>query len=520
MFTGLAQYFTYPKISFGELTESTREDFTLEPNTNETVSICWSDVQLLYLSNISDLVLNNSVSVEVSSSGPVTLYKQDYNTIVKLAENITFYNYILLDTGAETKLIIVSEVSENIDVNVSLNCSLRVRTVDLTLQRKGFRIFVITLLITQILSLIINKCSLVPSLILTIAYKFSGEPLEFKVFEKLYKLMNSIPEFLIIIFRFSLYYQLEKGVEEIFYPHLRSTEIHVVEMSLLHPTLDAVSRVNLSGLVASYFYYIVSSCVITIGYFSIFYKILKKRDEILKMHEVVLYEAYRDVLNRSKKTWALYSLGFLSCYSLIALLSLTPLVFYVIYAACILLLLSLPLIIYRFLRYSWRTLQRRGLGEFFSDYVEINSKMAGLFVISFIAMFVIITVSTALFFTLLDNIVHWELLPRPFLEMKEETREDALRLVLSFGGLQVYGCAFAVTVYWVAKIVAYKFEPRYRIRVLKDIAFSLVVTGISEYLLWSYYYFTLHQSYTPFNPPISLLIGLASSIVEEMFREL
>jgi hypothetical protein len=164
------------------------------------------------------------------------------------------------------------------------------------------------------------------------------------------------------------------------------------------------------------------------------------------------------------------------------------------------------------LRYSWRTLQRRGLGEFFSDYVEISSKMAGLFVISFIAIFVI-------------NIVHWELLPRLILEkviitMKEEIRELVLRLVLSLGGLQVYGCAFAVTVYWVAKIVAYKFEPRYRIRVLKDIAFSLVVTGISEYLLWSYYYFTLHQSYTPFNPPISLLIGLASSIVEEMFREL
>jgi hypothetical protein len=276
MFVGLALYFAYPKISHGELTESTREEFTLEPNTNETVSICWSHVQLLYLSNISDLVLNSSVSVEVSSSGPVTLYKQDYNTVVKLAENITFYDYILLDTGAETELIIVSEFSENIDVNVSLNCSLRVRTVDLTLQRKGFRIFVITLLITQILSLIINKCSLVTSLILTIAYKFSGEPLEFKVLEKLYKLMGSIPEFLLITFTFSLYYQPEKGVEEIFYPHLRSTEIHVVEMSLLHPTLDAVSRVNISGLVASYFYYIVVSCVITIGYFSISYKILKR----------------------------------------------------------------------------------------------------------------------------------------------------------------------------------------------------------------------------------------------------
>jgi hypothetical protein len=380
---------------------------------------------------------------------------------------------------------------------------------------------VITLLITQILSLIINKCSLVTSLILTITYKLSGEPLEFKVLEKLYKLIYSIPEFLLITFTFSLYYQFEKGVEEIFYPHLRSTEIHVVEMSLLHPSIDAASRVILSNLVASYFSYIVGSCVVNIGYFSIFYKILKKRSEILKTHEVVMYAAYRDVLNRSKKTWALYSLGLLSCYSLIALLSLNPLGFYVIYVACILLLLSLPLIIYRFLRYSWRTLQRRGLGEFFSDYVEISSKMAGLFVICFIAIFVIITVSMALYFTLIDNIVHWELLPRLFLEnVKIPIKEETRKLVLRLGGLQVYGCTFAVTVYWVAKIVAYKFEPRYRIRVLKDIAFSLVVTGISEYLLWSYYYFTLHQSYTPFNPPISLLIGLASNIVEEMFREL
>jgi hypothetical protein len=518
MFTGLALYFTYPKISFGELNESTREEFTLEPNTNETVSICWSPVQQIYLSNFSDLVLNSSVFIEVSSSGPVTLYRQDYNATVILAENVSHYNSSLLDTGAETKLIIVSEASENIDVNVSLNCSLRVRTVDLTLQRKGFRIFVITLLISQILSLIINKCSLAASLILTIAYKSSGEPLEFKAFEKLYKLVYSISEFLTIIFTFGLYYQFERGVEEIFYPHLRSSEIHVVEMSLLHPFLDVFSRHTLSWLVASYFFYIVHLYVGIIGFYGIYHKILKKRDEILKI-EVVLYEAYRDVLNRSKKTWALYSLGFLSCYFLLVLLSSTPLAFYAIYAVCILLLLSLPPIIYWSLRYSWRALQRRGLGEFFSDYVEIDSKMAGLFVISFIAMFVIITVSTALFFTLLDNIVHWELLPRPFLEMKEETREDALRLVLSFGGLQVYGCAFAVTVYWVAKIVAYKFEPRYRIRVLKDIAFSLVVTGISEYLLWSYYYFTLHQSYTPFNPPISLLIGLASNIVEEMFRE-
>jgi hypothetical protein len=294
-------------------------------------------------------------------------------------------------------------------------------------------------------------------------------------------------------------------------------------MSLLHPFLDVFSRHTLSWLVASYFFYIVHLYVGIIGFYGIYHKILKKRGEILKI-EVVLYEAYRDVLNRSKKTWALYSLGFLSCYFLLVLLSSTPLAFYAIYAVCILLLLSLPPIIYWSLRYSWRALQRRGLGEFFSDYVEIDSKMAGLFVIWLIVIFIMINASTALYCTLVDNIVHWELLPPLFLEkviipsfarLKEETRE----LVLSLGGLQVYGCAFAVTMYWVSKIVACKFEPRYRVRVLKDIAFSLIVTGISEYLLWSYYYFTLHQSYTPFNPPISLLIGLASNIVEEMFRE-
>jgi hypothetical protein len=522
MFTGLALYFTYPKISHGELLNSIRKEFALKPSTNKTAPICWSLNQLFYFYRADNLILNNSVFIEVNSSGPVTLYRQDYNVIVKLAENITFYNSTLLDTRAETKLIIVSEAGENVSVNVRMNCNLSVRTVDLTLQRKGFRIFTITLLISQILSLIINKCFLVASIVPTIAYKLSKESLLIKV-EKEFKLMGvlrSIMEFqpiiIIIYYYWDEYHEMEAG------KFIGGPETRIVEMSILYPYLDAISRVYFIGFVVSYLIITLFHFITTMGYYSIHYRVLKKRGESFLR---IFAEVNRDALNRSKKTLALYSLGFISSsIGLLTLLESTPLVHYALYTIILLLLLSAYPMIYKLLKDLRRASLERGLNEFFPDFVETSLKMMSFSVILFIALFVMLSAGCALYIVLLDSVVYWEPLPRLALEIleafKQSLKERFTEAILFSGRLQVTWSAFFVTYYWAAKIIVCKLELSYRVRVLKDIAFSLVVTGISEYLLWSYYYFTLHQSYTPFNPPISILIGLTSSIVEEMFREL
>jgi hypothetical protein len=459
----------------------------------------------------------------VNSSGPVVLYRQDYNITVKLAENITFYNSTLLDTEVGTKFIVVNEAGENISANVRLNCNLSVRTVDLTLQRKGFKIFTITLLISQILSLIINKCSLVAGIILTIAYKLIKEPLLIKDLEieskpkgVLRNIMEILPIMIIISYYYWNEYHERKAVK-----FFEDSETRILEINILHPYLDAISRVCFILLVVFYLIFTLLYFIITIGYYSIYYRVLKKRG---KSFLKIFVEVHRDALNRSIKTWVLYSLGFISFgIGLFALLWPTPLGLNAVYMIILLCIISGYPMIYKFLKDLQRVSLERGLNEFFPDFEETSSKMIGFFVISFIALFIVFSAGYALFIELLDSVIYWELLPQLALETLE-TRKQLLKgelteYILVIGRLQVTWSAFLVTYYWAAKIISCKLEPRYRVKVLKDIAFTLIITAISEYLLWSYYYFTLRQSYTPFNPPISLLIGLASNIVEEMFRE-
>jgi hypothetical protein len=89
-----------------------------------------------------------------------------------------------------------------------------------------------------------------------------------------------------------------------------------------------------------------------------------------------------------------------------------------------------------------------------------------------------------------------------------------------FGQLQAPICLILTGPYWITRAMICKFEAKYKSRLLTDIAIFSAVFAISEYLKWTYSFFTLNQPYNTASLPISILIGMTASILKDLLTEI
>jgi hypothetical protein len=158
--------------------------------------------------------------------------------------------------------------------------------------------------------------------------------------------------------------------------------------------------------------------------------------------------------------------------------------------------------------------------EKFADFLEIDMKTSGFFVLMIIAFFVLFTSMKPSFSLLTKNLLLLEFYPsfiydaiHTFLTLTDD-------IFIFLGKLQVPACILVTGPYLITRIMLYKIRPKPILRILRDIAFFFSIFFISEYLTWSYYYFPQNQPYNLTNVPVSLLISITASIVEDLLNEI
>jgi hypothetical protein len=171
MLISLGIFLTGPRLYNEDLISTKKYELTLEPYKNKTVVIHSSFDQIFYLISARNLVLNNTVFVEINATGPFTLYKLDGNITVKLAEHILFYSSNLHDIGNLTELSVKNEGSQNISVKMNFKRIVSVKAADFTISHVGFIIFIITLFSLQFLSFVVKKDTLIGRMVTIIFFK-------------------------------------------------------------------------------------------------------------------------------------------------------------------------------------------------------------------------------------------------------------------------------------------------------------------------------------------------------------
>jgi hypothetical protein len=89
-----------------------------------------------------------------------------------------------------------------------------------------------------------------------------------------------------------------------------------------------------------------------------------------------------------------------------------------------------------------------------------------------------------------------------------------------FGQIQVVLVCLLVTgPYWITRVIAWRLDLEYGQELLKDLLLFVIVFLISAYLTGSHYYFIRKQPYDFSNLPVSLLIGMTTSILKDLLKE-
>jgi hypothetical protein len=499
MLLSLALFLIGPKTMTEDFIESRQDEFTLEPFGNKTLDMPSSFDQIFYLVSARNLVLKNVVLVEINGSGALTLYTLDDNTTIKLAEHILFYDSNLSETGIMAKIIVKNEVNGYINVKTSLKRVLSIKIADFTVPHASFIIFIATLLSLQFLSQNTNGDTLIGSILSRIVFKLKPKNTDIQKTTITYGIVLEIflPILLLCLSAYALMIH-EQGLSSV--------------KGIASYTKDCIAKIVLIGIVLGYFFAAVID-ILYLAFRSIKIWILKnKGQEFLKM-----YEEFSRIHKAEAKI--IFPLAF------IFLAALATMIAYGFELKIILgTMFCLCLILYAITYYMeikrWQvSIWSKSFKEFLVDFIEIDAKMIGFWVLGIIAMFATFTMMIPLFSAFTTNFL-LEFYPSFIYELGQSYMlwvKDAFTL---FGQLQAPICLVLIGPYWITRTMICKFEAKYKSRLFIDIAIFFIIFTVSEYLKWTYYFFTKNQPYDMTSLLISVVIGMAASILKDLLTEI
>jgi len=501
MLYGLALFLAGPEIMIKDFTESDHGAFTLEPYGNKTIGIPLSLEQAFYMVPARNLMLRNVVLVEINGSRSFTVYQLKDNTTVKLAEHTQFYSSNLSNIGIKAELIVENEANETMEVEINIKHVLTAKTADFTIPHKGFIIFITTLLTLQLLSVATNGDTLIGSTLNRIAFKLRRKNIDTR---KTFLKATAFTGFVFEIFTPMLLCIIIYALMEVY-----GRGLSLVEGGYI---LDYEKRLVLIVTLLCYFFSILIDAS-QIMYQSIIVWILKRKgQEFLR-----IYEEIHKLLKGVKAIF--------------------PLVLIILIAAVIMLACGLeleiilgtafclsPILFYIAIHVEIKHLQARlrcdSFNENLAGFMEIGAKTIGFWVLEAIAIFAAFTMTMPLFSALISNMLLLEYYPS-FLYKSGQTAvsmvNDAFTLL---GQLQIPLCLVFASPYWITRVMICKFKAKYKLRLLTDIAIFFAVFGVSEYLNWTYSFFTQKQPYDVAGIPISILISMAASILNDLLTEI
>jgi len=502
MLISLGIFLTGPRLYNEDLISTKKYEFTLEPYGNKTVLIPSSFDQTFYLISARNLILNNTVFVEINATGPFTLYKLDGNITVKLAEHILFYSSNLYDIGNLTELSVKNEGSQNISVKMNFKRIVSVKAADFTISHVGFIIFIITLFSLQFLSFVVKKDTLIGRMVTIIFFKLIRKSLSKQ--KSTTSLATAIVELILPI---SILFLFLYAIMISFWQEIISIK------NIFGYAMDYFARILFIFITIGFFFAVI------VRIFELIFRNMKiwilrnKSQEALKIYEKTFH-----IFKSEEKKIILLAFVFLLVATIMFVLNfkyeiiigISFIVGLILYAA------SLQIE----MKQLKKSLTSNNANEKIADFLEIDMKTSGFFVLMIIAFFVLFTSMKPLFSLLTKNLFLLEFYPsfiydaiHTFLTLTDD-------IFIFLGKLQVPACILVTGPYLITRIMLYKFRPRPILRILRDIAFFFSIFFISEYLTWSYYYFPQNQPYNLTNVPVSLLISITASIVEDLLNEI
>ncbi len=164
---------------------------------------------------------------------------------------------------------------------------------------------------------------------------------------------------------------------------------------------------------------------------------------------------------------------------------------------------------------QWQTsLWINDFKETLVDFIEIDAKTIGFWVLGLIAIFALFTIMMPPFSALTSNLLLLEFYPSYIYELGQSDALWVNDVFVLFGQIQVPICIILTGPYWITRTVICKLEVKYKSRLLADMAIFFAVFAISEYLKWTYYFFTQNQPYNTETIPSSILMSMTASILK------
>jgi len=496
MLLGLVLFLAGPRTMNKDFTESSHDVFTLEPHGNKTVSVPLSLEQAFYMVSAHNLVLRNVVLVEINGSRPFTVYQLKNNTTVKLAEHTLFYSLNLSDFKA--RLVVENEADVTISVKINIEHVLTVKIADFTIPHVGFIIFITTLLTLQFLSVATNGGTLIVGFLYR---KLRRKNIDAQ------KTFLEIPYGLIaeILFPISVL-----GLVVVLTLMFSGRLLSLMENAAGY-VFDILARFGLIITFLGYFLTLVF-CVSDILLRNFRDWILKRKGQEYQYPEMN-EEDFKAVV---KKVTSL---------AVILLIAVIIMIVYefelkIILGTAICISLILYAIAYHIMIKQLQTrLGRDSFNENLVGSMEINAKTIGLLVLGIIAILPAFIMMMPLFSALTSNMLLLEFYPSFIYEFAQSSVSwvnDAFTLLRQ---LQALLCLIVACPYWIMRVIICKFKAKYKSKLLTDIAIFFAVFTISEYLKWTYSFFTQNQPYDIASLPISILIGMTASILGDLLTE-
>jgi hypothetical protein len=501
MLAGLSFFLSGPKMSEGVLVDSYKDEFTLVPYGNKTFYIPFSFEQVFYLNIYNKFVLKDIALVEINSSSPFTLYRLIGNKTEELTSNKVSVALNLTNVELNTKLMVKNDASENSSIKISILHILKVKTVDFTIPSIGFLIFISTLLALQVYSLKIYGGPLILTMVI-------------RILSKAYRIESN---------KIKHYLGIGSLLLEIVAPILVLCFIYFLNsFSFSEPVINSLvtdyfERLFLLILVMMYLLSTILNWIsITIYKLGIW--VYRHRGQEFS-------EIFEELLTKlSKRT---ERIAFFPTLILAVVLAL------VIYLGIIVNLEVLVMIVsfycwllYYFIlnnvmiEYLQESLDGEKSKNILIAFLDVNAKMVGLLMFTFIILFITMySIVYPFLLTLIERILLLDFYPSIFYEFLDLDK-DLEFFITAFGRLQLLGCIVLIGFYWITRGMILKFEPNYKNKIFKDIVIFVVVTAFSEHLMWSHQFFFENVTYSSHMLLVSVLIGMTASILSALLEDI
>jgi hypothetical protein len=537
MLAGLSFFLSGPKVSEGVLVDSYKDEFTLVPYGNKTFYIPSSYEQVFYLDIYNKVVLKDIALVEINSSSPFTLYRLIGNKMEELTSNTVSVALNLTNVELNTKLMVKNDASENSSIKISILHILKVKTVDFTIPRIGFVIFISTLLALQVYSLKIYGSPLILTMVIRILSKaYRIELDEIKYFGGTGSLVEIVVPILLLCY---LIYFLNIELDEIKYFGGTGSLVEIVVPILLLCYLiyflssspfskqvfvnplgtDYIERLFLLTLVMGYLLSTILYWIfITIHKLGIWVHRHKGR-EFLEIFEELTTKLSKRIARIVFFSSLIFIVVIVLVVRLNIIVNLEVLVMIVIFYGWLLYYFILNNVMIKYLQES---LDGERSKNILIAYLDITAKTAGLLIFAFIILFITMySIVYPFLLALIERILLLDFYPSIFYEyLFEYYQRDLEFFIIAFGRIQLLGCIALIGFYWITRGMILKFEPNYKNKISKDIVIFVVVTAFSEYLTWSYQFFFENVTYSSHMLLVSVLIGMTASILSALLEDI